>query len=220
MIEAVLLDIDGTLVDSNALHADAWQRAFAQCGIDLRFEDIFHQLGKGGDQLIPVFVPKERLPELQERLEKLHGDIFKRDYLGKVRPFPKVRELVERMRAAGKKVAIASSGKPEEVDHYKKITGIADLVKKQSKSDDVQQTKPQPDIFAVALRKLGTPPDRAVAIGDTPWDAIACGKLGLAIIGVTSGGWSEEDLRNAGCAEVYRDAADLLEHFDASLLAA
>jgi beta-phosphoglucomutase-like phosphatase (HAD superfamily) len=220
LIKAVLLDVDGTLVDSNAYHAEAWQRAFAQHGIDLPFERIFRQLGKGGDQLIPVFVPKEKLDQLQKPLEKLHGEIFKREYLGKVRPFPQVRELVARMRADGKKIAIASSGKEDEIEHYKKLTGIEDLVEKESKSGDVEQTKPHPDIFAVALRKLGMPAASSVALGDTPWDAEACGKLKLRIIGLTSGGWSEEDLRAAGCAEVYRDTADLLAHYDTSLLGA
>ncbi len=219
MVEAVLLDVDGTLVDSNALHAEAWQRTFAHFGIDVSFEQALRQLGKGGDQLIPVFVPKERLEELQKPLEEYRKELFKREYLDKVKPFPKVRELVAKIRESGKKVAIASSAKGEELQHYEKIADIEDLVEKEATSEDAQQSKPHPDIFAAALKKLGVSGEQAVSLGDTPYDAEASGKIGIRTVGVESEGWSAEDLRKAGCVEVYKDAADLLARFEESILA-
>ncbi len=219
MIEAVLLDVDGTLVDSNALHAEAWQRTFAHFGIDVSFEAALRQLGKGGDQLIPVFVPKEKLDELQKPLEEYRKELFKREYLNRVQPFPCVRELVEKLRDSGKKVTVASSAKGEELEHYEKITHIGDLIGKETTSEDAERTKPYPDIFAAALRKMKVPAERAVSVGDTPYDAEASGKIGIRTVGVESGGWSAEDLRKAGCVEVYRDVSELLARFEESILA-
>ncbi len=219
MIEAVLLDMDGTLVDSNALHAEAWQRTFAHFGFDVSTEQAFRQLGKGGDQLISVFVPKERLDELEKPIETYHKELFMREYIGRVKPFPKVRALLERIKENGRKVAIASSAKGDELERYEKLAEIDGLVDKETTSEDAEQSKPHPDIFAAALQRVHVPAERAVSVGDTPWDAEASGKLGLRTVGVLSGGWNEDGLRKAGCVEVYRDVAELLERFNDSLLA-
>src|SRR5919202_6787069 len=128
MLKAVIFDIDGTLVDSVDLHAKAWQEAFRHFGREVPYEQVRHQIGKGGDQLMPVFFSKEELERFGEELEKFRGDLYKREYLPRVRAFPKVRELFERVKADGKRIALASSAKEEELKVYKKIAQIEDLV--------------------------------------------------------------------------------------------
>ncbi len=218
MIEAVLLDVDGTLVDSNAQHAKAWQGAFAKFDIHLKFETLLSQIGKGGDQLLPVFLPEAQVKTIGPGIEKARKEIFQRDYRESVQPFPKVRQLVAQMKDAGLKIAIASSAAKDELQHYKKLARIEDLVEEETTSEDAEKSKPHPDIFAAALERLNVAGERAVTLGDTPYDAEASKKIGIRTIGLTSGGWSKEELQKAGCIEVYEDAADLLAHYDSSAL--
>ena len=221
MVKAVIFDIDGTLVDSVDLHARAWQEAFAHFGKQFSFEDVRYQIGKGGDQLMPVFLSKQELERFGEELEKYRGELFKREYMPRVKPFPKVRELFERIRRDGKRIALASSAKADELETYKKIARIADLVEEESSKDDAEKSKPHPDIFEAALSLLGDPPaERVIVFGDTPYDAEAAGKAGLRAIGFLSGGFPREELRAAGCVRIYEGAADLLARYDSSPLAA
>jgi HAD superfamily hydrolase (TIGR01509 family) len=220
MMKAVIFDIDGTLIDSVDLHARAWQEAFRHFGREIPFAEVRHQIGKGGDQLLPVFFTKEELAEFGAELEKYRGDLFKREYLPRVRPFPKVRELFERIRADGKQIALASSAKEDELKVYKKIAHISDLVAEQTSADDAEKSKPYPDIFQAALAQLDdVTPVEAIVVGDTPYDAEAAGKAGLRTIGVLCGGFPEAELRAAGCIRIYRDPADLLARYDESPLA-
>ena len=216
-VKAVLLDMDGTLIESNALHAESWQRAFAQFGIEVSFDTALRQIGKGGDHLLPVFVPADKVETTGKAIEKFRKTLFEREYLSRVKPFPKVRQLVERMKDAGFTIAMASSAGKEELQRYKKIANIHDLVEEETTSEDAENSKPSPDIFAAALKRVGVDASHAISLGDTPYDAEASTRCGIRTVGVTSGGWSREDLCNAGCAEVYEDAADLLAHFDRSL---
>lgn len=218
MVEAVLCDIDGTLVQSNWLHAEAWQKAFGAIGIHLELEDVRRQIGKGGDELIPVFVPWWKRDAVEEPLKAFREYIFRQDYLARVEPLPRVREFVERVRAAGIKVALASSAHASELQEYKRIAKIEDLVNEETSADDADKSKPHPDIFAAALTRLKLPPTKCVALGDTPYDAEAAGKAGMRTIGVMTGGWSREELMAAGCVEVYESVADLLEKFEQSAL--
>jgi HAD superfamily hydrolase (TIGR01509 family) len=219
MIKAVIFDIDGTLVDSVDLHARAWQEAFREFGREVEYGRVRHQIGKGGDQLLPVFFTEEELGRFGKEMEKFRGDLFKREYLPKVRAFPAVRALFERIRRDGKRIALASSAKEDELEAYKEIANVADLVEEETSKDDVERSKPHPDIFASALAKLGRPDERAVVVGDTPYDAEAAGKIGLTTIGVLCGGFPEAELRAAGCAEIYRDPADLLARYEETALA-
>ena len=219
MIKAVIFDIDGTLVDSVDLHAQAWKEAFKHFGKDIPFEMVRHQIGKGGDQLVPVFFSREELEEFGEELEKFRGELFKSDFLKRVRSFPKVRDLFLRLKDDGKKIALASSAKEDELKIYKELTHIGDLVEEETSSDDVEKSKPHPDIFAVALDRLDLDPEEALAVGDTPYDAEAAGKLGLRTIGMLCGGFTERELLSAGCIELYEDPADLLSRYEVSAIA-
>jgi HAD superfamily hydrolase (TIGR01549 family) len=216
LIEAVIFDVDGTLVDTVDQHAAAWQRTFAHFGHNIDFDAIRSQIGKGGDQLMPVFLPKEEVERRGKEIEKYRLELFKRDYLPRVRGFPQVRELFERIVADGKRIALASSAKGEELEAYKKAAGITDLVDEETSSDDAERSKPHPDIFEAALARLKLPPQRAVVVGDSPYDAEAAGKAGLKTIGLLCGGFAEVELRKAGTAQIFQDPADLLANYDRS----
>ena len=219
VIEAVIFDIDGTLVDSVDLHAQAWKEAFKHFGKDMPYQQVRHQIGKGGDQLLPVFFSREELERFGEELEEYRGKIFKRDYLPRVRAFPRVRELFERIKQDGKRIALASSAKEEELKVYKKIANIADLVEEESSADDADKSKPHPDIFEAALAGLGVKSERVVVVGDTPYDAEAARRAGIKYItGFLCGGFPEAELRDAGVAEIYRDPADLLERYEEAFI--
>ena len=221
MIKAVIFDIDGTLVDSVDLHAQAWKEAFKHFGKDIPYQQVRRQIGKGGDQLMPVFFSKEELEEFGEEMEEYRGKLFKRDYLPRVRAFPSVRELFQRIKEDGKRIALASSAKEEELAAYKKIAEIEDLVEEETSADDADKSKPHPDIFKAVLDRLeDVSAAEAVVIGDTPYDAEAAGKLRLRTIGVRCGGFPEEELLAAGAIAVYDGPADLLARYDETLIAA
>lgn len=216
VVEAVLCDIDGTLVQSNWLHASAWKDAFAAMGIQLELEEIRRQIGKGGDELIPVFVPWWRRSTVEDPLKTYRKFIFQQDYLSQVKPFPKVRDLLLRLKEAGIRVSLASSADKDDLEIYKKIANMQDLVEESSSASDAEHSKPHPDIFQATLKKLGLPASKVLALGDTPYDAEAAGKAGISTVGVTTGGWSKPELLDAGCIEVYTDIAELLDRFDSS----
>jgi HAD superfamily hydrolase (TIGR01509 family) len=215
MSQAVIFDIDGTLVDSVDLHARAWQDAFRKYGREVEFEKVRHQIGKGGDQLLPVFFSKEEIDNFGEEMEKYRGDLFKRAYMPHVKPFPQVRDLFEWIKRDGKRIALASSAKEDELKIYKEIANITDLVEEEASKDDAAKSKPHPDIFAAALERLGdVKASDAVVVGDTPYDAQAAVKINLKTVGVLCGGFPEAELRAAGCIAIFRDPADLLARYE------
>ncbi len=222
MLKAAIFDIDGTLIDSVDFHAEAWQRAFHHFGYhDIQFDEVRSQIGKGGDQLLPVFLSKEEIDRIGEKLETYRSELFRREYLSRIRPFPKVRDLFLRLKSDGYRIALASSSNQQDLEVYKRIANIADLLEADTSADDAKRSKPHPDIFEAALQRLGgMKPSEAIVIGDTPYDAQAARKLGIEqIIGVLCGGFPEEDLRKAGCTEIFRDPADLLDHYEQSAFA-
>ena len=220
MPKAVIFDVDGTLIDSVDLHAKAWQDAFREFGREVAFDKLRGQIGKGGDQLLPVFLSKDEVDAIGKALNERRSEIFKQRYLPGIKPFPMVRELLERVKADGTKIALASSAKQDELEAYKKAAHIEDLLQAETSTDDAEKSKPNPDIFQAALQRLGgMDPAQVVVIGDTPYDAEAAGKAGLRSIGVLCGGWPEDALKRAGCIATYRDPADLLAQYDASPLA-
>jgi HAD superfamily hydrolase (TIGR01549 family) len=220
MVKAVIFDIDGTLIDTVDLHAQAWVEALKHFGYEIAFRDMRSQIGKGGDQILHGLLPPDMVEKRGEEIQEFRGNLFKRDYLSKARAFPGVRDLFERIRDAGQRAVLASSGKADEVEEYKKIANIADLIEEATSSDDAERSKPFPDIFQAALVKLAPlGPEETVVVGDTPYDAEAARKAGVKAVGVLCGGFTEQSLRDAGCIAVYRDAQDLLTHYETSPLA-
>jgi len=218
VVQAVIFDIDGTLIDSVDLHAQAWQDAFDDYGFQFELAVIRGQIGKGGDQLLPVFLSEADRAAKGEEIEAHRGKLFKQRYMSRIKPFPDVPELLRAVRSAGVRTALGSSAKQEELGVYQRIAGIEGLIDAAASSEDAERSKPHPDIFAAALEKLGgVDPAHVLAIGDSPYDAQAAGKLGIRAIGVLCGGFAEADLRKAGCTAIYRDPADLLQNLNAWL---
>lgn len=216
--DAVIFDVDGTLLDSVDLHARAWADALRDFGHDVPFEAVRRQIGKGGDHLLPVFLSREEIDRVGANLEQHRGRLFKERYLPLVRPFPAVRELFQRLIADGTQIALASSAKKDELAEYEKIANIADLIDAETSSDDAESSKPDPDIFQAALARLDVDPALTLVVGDTPYDAEAATKAGLRTIGLLCGGRTEQELRNCGCIEIYRDPVELLARYERSAL--
>jgi len=220
MTKAVIFDVDGTLVDTVDLHASAWVEALKHFGVEVAFEDMRAQIGKGGDQILHGLLPPDMLEQRRGDIEAFRADLFKRDYLPRARAFPGVRALFEHIRSSGQRAVLASSGKEDEVEGYKKLANIGDLIDSATSSDDAERSKPFPDIFKAALDKLAPlTADEAVVVGDTPYDAEAARNAGLKTVGVLSGGFSGQALREAGCIAIYRDPEDLLRNYGSSPLA-
>jgi HAD superfamily hydrolase (TIGR01509 family) len=214
-LQGVIFDVDGTLVDSNDLHIEAWREAFAHYGVGLTYEQVQGQIGKGGDQLIPAFCSKEQVEKFGGALDKLRVEIFTRDYLPQVRPFPKVRELFERLRADGLQIALATSSKEVELETHLANLDVEDLVDYSTSADDAEHSKPCPDIFEAALAGLdGVLRSETLVVGDTPYDVRAAAGARMKTVAVLSGGFTEETLLHSGALAVFLDIADLLDHYD------
>jgi HAD superfamily hydrolase (TIGR01509 family) len=220
VIRAVIFDVDGTLVDSVDLHANAWLDAFRKYGKDVPFAEVRHDIGKGSDKLMPDFLSDREMEEFGERLSDDREKIYKQKYLTKVVGFPMVRALLERVKSEGKKVALATSGETDVLEANKKAADIEGLADVETSSSEVEESKPEPDIFGAALEKLGdVDPSEVVVVGDTPYDAQAANKLGIRTVGLLCGGFPEAELREAGCVAIYQNPADLLARYEESPLA-
>lgn len=215
-MKAVIFDVDGTLVDSVDLHARAWQEAFEHFGHQISFEDVRSQIGKGGDQLLPVFLPKSEVKERGKEIENFRTELFRKKYLGKVTSFRKVRELFQRLLNDGWRLGLASSAKEDELKIYEEISQITDLLDAQTSSDDAEKSKPHPDIFQAAVARLKVSPGECFVVGDSPYDAIAASKAGIRSIGFLCGGFPKDDLLKSGFEKLYKNAADVLDQYDST----
>lgn len=213
-MQGALLDIDGTLVDSNDAHAHAWVQALAEHQITVSFEKVRNLIGKGGDKLLPEAAGIDAQSAEGKAISKLRGELFQRDYLPHLSSFPKVFELMARMKKSGLRLVVASSAKDDELHGLLRICGADEFIDEKTSSDDAPNSKPSPDIVEAALKKIGLPADQVLLLGDTPYDVEAAGRAGVAAVGLRCGGWKDADL--AGAIAIYDDPADLLLHFDSS----
>src|SRR5919202_1196446 len=218
MARTAILDIDGTLVDTNYQHAIAWYRAFRQHDVILPVWRIHRHIGMGGDQVIAALT--------DERTDEEKGDDIrdaeKALYLAmieEVEPLAGARPLIERLKGADKTVVMASSAKDDEVDHYLDLLDARELADDWTTSADVEQTKPEPDLVKAALEKAGADPGDAVMLGDTPWDCEAAKRAGVETVALMTGGFSEQELTDAGAAAVFESLPDLLDRIEETPLA-
>jgi len=211
-IEALLLDIDGTLVDSNDKHADCWIEAFAKFGKDIPRDVIRAQIGKGGDLLVPDTLSAREMQRFGEELKKFRGKLWTETYMRTVQPFPGVREGLDVLAARGIKLAFASSSNPDEVEYYVELLDAADLLEGSTSKKDAQFSKPSPEIFQAALDQVGSDPERTFAVGDTPYDILSAHRIPIPIIAVLSGGFPRELL---GKAEfLFADFTSMVKELD------
>jgi HAD superfamily hydrolase (TIGR01509 family) len=213
----VILDIDGTLLDSNAAHVRAWVEALTEHGHEVSEEDIWPLVGMGGDNLLPAAVGIDKESEEGKKISERRGEIYKTRYFPHIRPFPEVRRLLERMRENGLTLVVASSSPEDEVEKALKTIGIEDLLESATSATDAGRSKPDPDVVRSALERSGLAAGEVLMLGDTPYDIEAAGKVEVGVIAVRSGGFPDEDL--AGAVAIYDDAADLLARWESSPLA-
>jgi HAD superfamily hydrolase (TIGR01509 family) len=213
----VILDIDGTLLDSNAAHVRAWVEALTEHGHDVTEDDIWPLVGMGGDNLLPAAVGIDKESEEGKKISERRGEIYKTRYFPHLRPFPEVRQLLEKMRENGLTLVVASSSPDDEVEKALKTIGIEDLLESATSATDAGRSKPDPDVVRSALERSGLAAGEVLMLGDTPYDIEAAGKVEVGVIAVRSGGFPDEDL--AGAVAIYDNAADLLARWESSPLA-
>jgi len=209
----LLFDIDGTLVDTTYLHALAWWRGLADCGEQVDFSRVHRMIGAGSSVLLRELADEER-DDIKEAWSR-HFDALK----GEVRAFAGAQDLLRALAARGGSVVLASSSAPEDLEVLQAAIGADDVLTAVVAAGDVDEAKPDPEVFQVAMDRAGAPPDRSIAVGDTTWDVEAARRCGLRTVGVLTGGFSEAELREAGAVAVYRDVAHLLAELDTSPLA-
>jgi HAD superfamily hydrolase (TIGR01509 family) len=212
-VTVAILDIDGTLVDTNYHHAIAWYRAFRQHGIVLPIWRIHRHIGMGGDQLVGALT--------DERTEREKGDDIRAaektlyfQLIEEVQPMDGSRELIERLKQRGHTVVLASSAKADEVEHYLELLDARELADAWTTSADVASTKPAPDLVSAALERAGGSPEDAVMVGDTPWDVEAAANAGVPTLTVRTGGFGVDELSEAGAADVFESVTELCERLD------
>ena len=211
-LRGVLLDIDGTLLDSNDAHAAAFTRAFAEHGLDIPFEHVRPLVGMGGDKLLPSLIGLERNEIDGEAIAARKNGIFEERYLPYLKPTPGARTLLKRFLADGLVLVVATSAGGEEMKGLLRQTGIEDLIHDATSSAEVESSKPDPDVVGAAIKKTKLKPSELVMLGDTPYDIEAAAKAGVATIALRCGGWWDDDAL-AGAIALFEDPGDLLAHW-------
>jgi HAD superfamily hydrolase (TIGR01509 family) len=216
LLKGVIFDIDGTLVDSNDAHAQSWVNTFAEAGYNVPFEVVRPLIGMGADKLLPKTIGVTHDSEKGRKLVKRRSEIFRQKYLPYLLPLEGARALVLRVRSDGLNPIVATSAKEEELAGLLKAADVADLMEERATASDADRSKPDPDIVEAAIQESGISPNHLVMIGDTPYDIEAATRAKVRTIAFRSGGWTDEVLKSA--AEIYDGPADLLAHYDSSLL--
>jgi HAD superfamily hydrolase (TIGR01509 family) len=212
----VILDVDGTLVDSNDAHANAWLAAMAEYGFKVPFAAVRKLIGMGGDKLMPTAIGVEEETPIGKKITKRRKEIFLAEHLPNLFPTPGAEELLALLKERGFKMAVASSATEEELSPLLRTCRADRFIEAQTSSDDTENSKPDPDIILAALQQLGMTPKEAVMLGDTPYDIQASGTAGVGVIALRCGGWSDADL--AGALAIYDHPAHVLHEFDRSPL--
>lgn len=211
-LQAVLLDIDGTLIDSNDKHAKCWVEAFAHFGKEVPWDTIRYQIGKGGDLLVPDTLNAREMREIGEPLNKYRGELWKREYMKTVQPFPGVVDAMRAIADRGVKIIFASSSNPNEVEYYVELLGVEDLLEGTTSKEDAQYSKPYPEIFQAALESVKSDPARSLVVGDTPYDILAAHRIPVPIAAVLCGGFPRESLAKAEF--IFEDLPALTKELD------
>jgi HAD superfamily hydrolase (TIGR01509 family) len=214
---AVLFDVDGTLVDTTYLHTVAWWEALRQSGRRVPMSVIHRTIGMGSDQLLARFLGEDHDPDEAAAVSAAHHTLYA-EYWPRLAPLDGAAELLRACADRGWTVVLASSARGDELEAMRCAVGADEAVTAATSSDDVEASKPAPDLVRSALDGAQVTPDRAVFVGDTVWDVAACERAGVPCVGVLSGGITRRELEEAGAAEVYENPADLLAHLDGSLL--
>ncbi len=216
-MSTAILDIDGTLVDTNYQHALAWYRAFRRHHIILPVWRIHRHIGMGGDQLVAALTDEDTEDKLGDEVRDAEKDLYL-ELIGEVEPMERARELIEQLRERGHKVILASSAKPDEVEHYLDLLDARELADGWTTSGDVEATKPEPDLVKAALDKADESSDDAVMVGDTPWDVHAARQAGVDTLAVLTGGFAVEELTESGAVAVFQSVAELCQRLEESPL--
>jgi len=218
-VTGVLLDIDGTLLDSNDAHAQSWVEIFCRYGYDVPFGRLRPLIGKGSDKLLPELTGLDSEAGKGKQLTEERKQLFLRDYLPSLRPTNGARDLVKRLRDDGSRVVVATSSSDDELNQLLRQARVDDLIEQATSSSDGESSKPDPDIIQAALKKGKLRPQGAVMLGDTPYDIEAAARAGVLTIALRCGGWWD-DAALAGAVAIYDDPAALLADIDRSPLAA
>ena len=213
-LEGVLLDVDGTLIDSNGAHAQSWSDTFREFGYDIPAERVRPLIGKGGDKLLPELTGVEADSQRGKELTERRAEIFKERYVPTLRQTRGARALIDRLRKEGLRLIIATSANEDELHTMLHQVGLEDLLAKKTSSDDAESSKPDPDIIVAALEKGGLTSQAAILLGDTPYDIEAARRASVDTVALLSGGWDADALHDA--VAIYEDPEDLLRHFTAS----
>lgn len=213
---AVLLDIDGTLVDTNYFHALAWYRAFRQEGHPVTVTELHRRIGMGSDKMLDAVLP-DRDRDRDDVLSAAHTEHYA-GFVGLMEPLPGARDLLRDLHRRGVRVVLATSAPPDELAVLRRTLDVEDVLTAVTSAADADNAKPEPDILTAALNAAEVTADDAVMVGDSRWDVLAAHKAGLACVGVLTGGISRAELDEAGAVAVYRDPADLLDQLEDSPL--
>jgi len=211
MLKALIFDVDGTLVDNNKLHAKSWEIAFRTFGYDISMSEILPHIGKGGDLLVPSIIGKENDLKHGDKIRKIHNQEYK-NMIEKVHLFPGVKELFHELRERKIKIAIASSANKNEIEHY--LREVKDKIEVVVSGDEVKHTKPEPDIFALAIQRLRIKKEFCAAVGDSVWDIIAAKRVGIPCIVLLSGGNDPEKLKAESPEKIFQNIEELRKNID------
>ena len=212
--KGILLDIDGTLIDSNDANARCWMEALLAHGLEINYIKLREAVGMGGDNLLPKLAHLDAESDLGKAVSETRSQILKSKYMPDFKAFPQVKELLTRLHSDGYQLIVATSAKSDEAEALLALTGARELIDEIATTEDAKNSKPDPDILHAALQKSGLAANEVIMLGDTPYDVEAAQKAGIKSLGVRCGGWAAPDLK--GALAVYNDPADLLAQYEQS----